>query len=165
VRLAAVRGAEWDEFEEVDWTGRFVGPLRPTWRVPAARMKLAKAKKADSAHDHLVPLSREAVEVLLAARQIAGGSRYTFAGRNGAQLGEGAIGALYASTRFHGRHVPHGWRATFSTLLNERFPADRALIDRALAHAGKDKVEAAYNRAEHLGRRRWLFQAWGEMLA
>jgi integrase len=135
-------------------------------------MKLAKAKKADSAHDHLVPLSGEAVEVLRAARNGPGiisadldrVGRYVFPGAGGRPLGEGAIRDLYARTCFHGRHVPHGWRATFSTLLNERFPADRALIDRALAHAGKDKVEAAYNRAEHLGRRRWLFQLWGEML-
>ena len=43
-------------------------------------------------------------------------------------------------------------------------PEWRADIDRALAHTEKDKVEAAYNRAAQLDRRRALFARWGEML-
>ena len=44
-------------------------------------------------------------------------------------------------------------------------PAERDAIDRALAHAQRDKVEAAYNRSEQLARRRALFDAWGALLA
>jgi len=165
VRLAAVRGAEWAEFEDVDWDGTFIGPLRPTWRVPAARMKLSKAKKGDAVNAHLVPLSPAAVDVLRAMRALGAAGCFVFPGRGaGRPLSETAIGHLYGRTRFRGQHVPHGWRATFSTLLNERFPADRASIDRALAHVPKDKVEAAYNRAEHLARRRWLYVQWSAML-
>jgi integrase len=158
VRLAAVRGARWDEFEDLD------GPV-PLWRVPAVRMKLAAAKKIDARHDHLVPLSPAAVEVLRAARALQGEGGLVFPGRSGSSpLGEAAIGSLYARTEFAGRHVPHGWRASFSTILNETFPEDRDAIDRALAHAAKDKVEAAYNRAQHLQRRRVLFDAWADLL-
>lgn len=163
VRLAAVRGARWSEFEDLD------GPA-PLWRVPAARMKLARAKKALAENDHLVPLSPAAVAVLRAARpthhkQIA--TDLVFPGRlPGRPIGEGAIGDLYDLAGYAGRHVPHGWRASFSTLVNARFrgDGDRAAIDRALGHAPKDKIEAAYNRGEDLIRRRDYFDAWGEML-
>ncbi len=167
VRLAALRGARWSEIEDLDGAA-------PLWRIPAARMKLAAAKKKDSANDHLVPLSVQAVDVLRAAAR--GGQdplSLIFAAGTGGQIGEAAIGALYARAGFAGRHVPHGWRATFSTILNEQRPEDRAQIDRALGHvAGKGvleeginrKVEGAYNRSQLLRGRRELFQAWADDL-
>jgi integrase len=165
VRLGTLRGARWDELEEVDLDGSFVGPLRALWRIPPARMKLTKVRKSDPTAAHLVPLSAAAVDVLRAARKLAGASELVFPGRDGRQpIGEAAIGDLYRRAGFTGQHVPHGWRATFSTILNERFPADRALIDQALAHTPKDRVEAAYNRAEQLVRRRCLFERWARVL-
>jgi integrase len=165
VRLGTLRGARWAELEDVDLDGSFIGPRRPLWRVPAARMKLTKARKADPAADHLVPLPLQAIEILRAARRQGGGSPYIFPGRSGrTPIGEAAIGDLYTRAGFAGRHVPHGWRSTFSTILNELYPEEDGLIDQALGHVPKDKVEAAYNRAEHLARRRLLFQRWGELL-
>ena len=167
VRLDAVRGARWGEIEDLD------GPA-PLWRVPSERMKLARAKKGDARFDHVVPLSAEACGVLREAMLIFATSNeapkadsllFPGAGKN-LPLGEGAIGALYARAGFAGRHVPHGWRASFSTILNEELGEEwRAAIDRALAHSPKDKVEGAYNRAEQLGRRRALFARWGALLA
>ncbi|VXC42810.1 tyrosine-type recombinase/integrase [Sphingomonas sp. 8AM] len=166
VRLAAVRGARWDEIEELDGA--------PVWRVPAARMKLAAAKKRDAANDHLVPLAPAAAAVLCAARALDPGAAaggLIFPGRNGrTAIGEGTINALYARTPFAGRHVVYGWRATFSTVMNERRPADRTVIDRALGHVLKHgdgtvaKVEGAYNRAQHLAPRRRLFDEWAAIL-
>ena len=159
VRLAAVRGARWSEVEDL------AGPM-PLWRVPAARMKLAAAKKGDARNDHLVPLAPAAVEVLRLAQEYsrnrAGSRELIFPGRDvGRPIGEAAIGALYDRAGFAGRHVPHGWRATFATIMNEACDgADHALIDQALAHTPKNKVEAAYNRAALLDRRRTLFVAW-----
>ncbi len=158
VRLAAVRGARWEEIEDID------GPA-PLWRVPAARMKMKRHRKLDQANDHLVPLAPAAVEVLRAARAIGGGG-LIFAGRGGSSpIGEGAIGELYVRAGYAGRHVPHGWRATFATVMNEAGSFDRYLIDQALAHAPKDKVEAAYNRSEQLVRRRALFCSWAELVS
>ncbi|MES2753401.1 MAG: integrase arm-type DNA-binding domain-containing protein [Pseudomonadota bacterium] len=162
VRWAAVRGARWDEIEGLD------GP-EPLWRVPAARMKLAAAKKTSTEHDHLVPLASAAVAVLREARR-SGGGALIFPGRGDQLLGERAIADLYARAGYAGRHVPHGWRASFSTILNERQPGDRDAIDLALAHTPKrddgkiDKVEAAYNRAQHLPRRRRLLEDWAQLL-
>ena len=176
MRWAAVRGARWCEIEDLD------GPA-PVWRVPAARMKLAVAKKTDAAHDHVVPLSPAAVRVLRAARskhrQMSNAAEILafslnaliFAG-NGSDkpLDEAAIGTLYARTVFAGRHVPHGWRATFSTIMNETMPLERGAIDQALGHTLKSedgsaaKVEGAYNRSQQLDRRRRIFVAWGNAL-
>ncbi len=169
MRWAAVRGAEWDEIEDLDGAA-------PIWRVPAARMKLAAVKKADAAHDHLVPLSPAAVAVLREARALQrfdadapGGLVFRSSGQTG-PLGEAAIGSLYARTSFAGRHVPHGWRATFSTIMNETMPQERGAIDQALGHTLKSedgsaaKVEGAYNRSQQLDRRRRIFDAWGAAL-
>jgi integrase len=60
--------------------------------------------------------------------------------------------------------VPHGWRATFSTVMNERFRSDKQVIDLMLAHTPKDKVEGAYNRALHIDRRRELAQEWADLV-
>jgi len=168
VRLEALRGARWCEIEDLDGDA-------PIWRVPAARMKLAKAKKGTPANDHVVPLSPAAVTVLRAARDLLaqpvgnadrlGGGGLIFPGRGGSSpLGEAAIGAAIARAGFKGRHVPHGWRASFSTVMNERYPAERDAIDQALAHAPKNKVEAAYNRAQQLERRRWIYERWAQLL-
>ncbi|THG40451.1 tyrosine-type recombinase/integrase [Sphingomonas olei] len=168
MRWAAVRGAQWVEIEDLDGAA-------PIWRVPAARMKLAAAKKADAAHDHVVPLSPAAVAVLRQARALQrfdaapGGLVFRGTGQAG-PLGEAAIGALYARTSFAGRHVPHGWRATFSTIMNETMPHERGAIDQALGHTLKSedgsaaKVEGAYNRSQQLDRRRRIFDAWGVIL-
>lgn len=165
VRLAALRGASWEEIENLDGA-------EPVWRVPATRMKLKAAHKADPARDHLVPLSPAAVAIL---REVANMHRSNanmhgliFRGRRGdAPIGAGAINELYARAGFAGRHCAHGWRASFSTVMNERRPADRGAIDRALAHQvkGMTKVEAAYNRAQHLDRRRSILEEWAAILA
>lgn len=130
-------------------------------------MKLARAKKSEDRFAHLVPLS--AAAVLREARNIPGiiPGGPIFPGRGGtAPMGEGAIGGLYKRAGFAGRHVPHGWRSSFSTILNEELGEEwRVTIDRALAHSARDKVEAAYNRAQLLERRRQVLDRWGEMLA
>lgn len=163
VRLDAVRGMKWGE---VNFAERI-------WRVPAARMKLSKAKKGEERFDHVVPLSEAAVAIL---REIANMHRenafmpscaLVFSGRDGkSPVAAGAIRELYVRAGYGGRHVPHGWRSSFSTILNEQLGEEwRRDIDRALAHSPKDKVEAAYNRAQLLDRRRELVDRWGAMLA
>ena len=162
VRMGALIGATWDEIEDLDGDA-------PLWRIPAARMKLKRARKSDSANDHLVPLSREAVAVLREARAFMHiGAEKCINGDPACifPINEAAIGSLYKRAGFRDRHVPHGWRASFSTIMNERFPLERAAIDMALAHTpkGASESEAAYNRATLLDQRRTLFTRWGEML-
>src|SRR3546814_1581266 len=83
-------------------------------------------------------------------------------------ISENAVGYLYNRLVSHGRHVPHGWRSTFSTIMNERaqahgFAGDRAIIDLMLAHI-PEGVEATYNRAAYMPRRREIAQEWADLL-
>ncbi|MFZ5667202.1 MAG: tyrosine-type recombinase/integrase [Pseudomonadota bacterium] len=170
VRLDAVRGMRWGEIE---WDCADTG--RPAWRVPPARMKLARVKKSEPRFAHLVPLSAPALEVLSAAAEIQGAqhgqsidpAQLVFAACAGtAMIGRGSIGAMYRRAGYAGRHVPHGWRSSFSTIMNDELgPEFRAAIDRALAHSPKDKVEAAYNRSGMIDQRTAIFDRWGELLA
>jgi len=57
----------------------------------------------------------------------------------------------------------HGFRSMASTLLNEQ-GWHKDAIERQLAHAERDGVRAAYNRAEHLPERRKMMQAWADYL-
>jgi integrase len=161
VRLAAVRGARW---EEIDFAAR-------TWTVPAARMKLGRAKKGEARFDHVVPLCDAAIAVLKTALLLVvdnkqSGSSLIFPGRrHTTPIAEGALRELYGRAGFGDRHVPHGWRASFSTILNEELGREwRGDIDEALAHTIKGSVEGAYNRAQLLERRRAVFDRWGELL-
>jgi integrase len=151
VRPGEIRGAAWREFEQLDGS-------QPLWRVPAARMKMKL--------EHLVPLSRQAVAVITAVRSLTGRGPLVFPNARHAHrpMSENAIGYLLNRAGYHSRHVPHGWRATFSTIMNERYQHDRQIIDLMLAHAPKDKTESAYNRAAHLPRRRELAQVWADLL-
>jgi integrase len=136
------------------------------WRIPAARMKLRLQHKSDDARDHWMPLARQTIEAIEALRQVTGGGPLAFPNTRHAHkpMSENAMGYLLNRAGYHHKHVPHGWRATFSSVMNEHYPADRALIDLMLAHVPKDKVEGAYNRALHLDRRREMAQAWADLI-
>ena len=72
---------------------------------------------------------------------------------------------LYSMYRmgYHGRATVHGFRATASTILNEKgFRED--VIEKLLSHQEGNKVRAAYNRAEYLDERREVLQWWADYL-
>jgi integrase len=173
VRPGIVRAARWQEFEGIDWADPDAPSPGALWRVPADRMKLELENKDDEAFDHLVPLPPQVTEVLHAIRRLSGRIDYLFPSIRSTRIpmSENTIGYMYSRNGYSGRHVPHGWRATFSTLMNERAitekrPDDRGLIDAMLAHKpkGMSGSEMAYNRATHMPRRRELAQDWADML-
>lgn len=136
------------------------------WEIPAERMKLRILHKGDRSYDHLVPLSRQARETIEALRSITGSGTYVFPNARHAHkpMSENAMGYALNRAGYHQRHVPHGWRATFSTIMNELYRDDGRVIERILAHQDENRVEAAYNRADYLDRRRELLQTWADML-
>jgi integrase len=78
-------------------------------------------------------------------------------------MGETTLNMAIRSIGYAGRITPHGLRATASTILHELgYRPD--VIERQLAHAERNKVRAAYNRAEHLTERRALMQAWADYI-
>jgi integrase len=169
-RPGMIRGAEWSEFTGIDWEGDTYGPFLPLWTIPAQRMKLVLDLKEEQAFEHVVPLSWQAVDVLRAVRRLTSRNRLVFPGQRHSHkpLSENAIGYLYNRVGFHGRHVPHGWRSSFSTSMNalaKRLRRDDSdVIELMLAHVPENKVKAAYDRAGHMERRRELSQEWSDML-
>ena len=86
-------------------------------------------------------------------------------------MSENTLSYFYNRCGYQGRHVTHGWRASFSTIMNEwaersGSPGDRQVIDLILAHVpeGISGSQRAYNRAAYMERRRELLDRWGDIL-
>lgn len=160
VRPGEAAGATWSEFEGLDGDA-------PFWRIPKERMKGELGTQAE----HLVPLSRQAVATIDAIRSITGQGALLFPNRRSQHrpmAGE-TLSSLLDRAGYKGQHVPHGWRSSFSTIMNEvaereGSAGDRAIIDLMLAHTPKDQVEKIYNRSAYMPRRRELGQAWADLL-
>ena len=56
--------------------------------------------------------------------------------------------------------VPHGFRSSFRDWASEETNHPREVVEAALAHQIKDKVEAAYARSTLFERRRRLMADW-----
>lgn len=156
VRVAAMMNARWEQFVGLD------GPL-PVWEIPAEFMKGEVGRKKP----FTLPLCSQAVEVIEAARRINGQFPWVFPNDIRPQRGPISNNAVlfhHYRAGYRGRHTAHGWRASFSTVMNELHPSMRHVIDFALGHVPKDKVEAAYNRAKHLEERRRLHQEYADLL-
>lgn len=159
VRPGELRAAEWSEFD-LDATiqiGKQTKPA-PEWRIPAERMKMRER--------HIVPLSTQAVEIVEELRPYTGERRFLFPSMRGRDryMSENTIGAALRRLGFTKDEMSaHGFRSMASTLLNELgFAGD--VIERQLAHKPRDKIRAAYNRAELLAERRTMMQAWADYL-
>lgn len=140
-RPGEVRFARWDEFDMV----------RAEWRIPAERMKMRVP--------HIVPLSRQALAVLEELRQISGHCELLFPSERKLTnpISENTLSYAMGRMGYKGIATPHGFRALASTILNEE-GFDPDVIERQLAHAERNKVRAAYHRAEYLDDRRKLLQ-------
>lgn len=148
VRPGEVHAMAWHELSED-------GSL---WIIPAERMKMRR--------EHCVPLSLQAQDILQTVSVLTGKGPLVFPNARWAHrpMSENALSYLLQRAGYAGRQVPHGFRASFSSIMNEQFPKERMVIDMMLAHMNKDRVEAAYNRAQHMERRRQLAQIWADLL-
>ncbi|MYB05124.1 MAG: tyrosine-type recombinase/integrase [Gemmatimonadetes bacterium] len=143
-RSGEVRGARW---EEIDTRGG-------VWTIPAERMK--------SRREHRVPLSGRAVEVLAEAKAHARRSECVFPSARGLALTSMDFSGLLKTLGIGA--VPHGFRSSFRDWAAERTDAPHAVMEAALAHAVRDKAEAAYARSDLFERRRVLMEQWAEYL-
>lgn len=177
-RPGMVIGLPWAEIEGVDWERPDDPSPHATWKVPSERMKLDIDLRDDDDWDHEVPLAPAAVEVLRAVRPLTGGGPLVFCSTRSSHdpMSANAIGYLYNRIGYKGRHVPHGWRSAFSTIMNGRAERaqpgagrliiDRLIIDLMLAHvpSGMSETEFRYNRNRYMERRREIARDWSELL-
>lgn len=125
------------------------------WTLPAARMKAHRV--------HRVPLSGPALEALAEARALDDGSGLVFPGaRAGRPLSDSTISKLVRS--LHAGASAHGFRSTFRDWAAECAGAPHAVMEAALAHAVRDRTEAAYARTDLFARRRALMEDWAAYL-
>ena len=143
-RSGEVRGAQW---AEIDLTERL-------WTIPAKRMKTNR--------EHRVPLCRCAVEILDAARALSNGSPLVFPTARGKPLKDMALSGLLKDLDIAA--VPHGFRSSFRDWAAEETDHPREVVEAALAHVVRNKVEAAYARSDLFERRRTLMDDWGAYL-
>ncbi|WP_321842710.1 tyrosine-type recombinase/integrase [Burkholderia cepacia] len=145
-RTTEMINAEWDELDE----------RAAEWRIPPERMKMRDP--------HIVPLSRQALEVLAALRELNGNQRYVFYSVQGrSHISNNTM--LYALYRmgYKSRMTGHGFRGLAATVLRE-LGYSRDVVDRQLAHAERNQVTAAYVHAEYLPERRKMMQHWADYL-
>ena len=154
VRPGELEGARWDEFD-------FKEKL---WRIPAERMKMNDA--------HLVPLSRQAIEVLKEIEPITCQYELVFPSEKDRtkSMSNGTLRlAMFrmgydGKTKGKSRATPHGFRANASSTMNEKgFNPDA--IERQLSHVERNKVRAAYmHHAQFLDERRDMMQWWADYI-
>jgi len=136
------------------------------WTIPAARMKRSVEGKRNG-DPHLVPLPRQAVEILRKLHPLTGHGTLVFHGERSHDrpISDNTLRAALL-TLGYGPDVQsvHGFRATARTLLAEELDVDPLVIEAQLAHAVKDANGRAYNRTQYLKHRTAMMQAWADYL-
>lgn len=148
VRPGELRRAEWAEFD-LD---------AAEWRIPADKMKMRE--------EHVVPLAPQAVAIVRELQPLTGRGRYLFPSLRTPlePMSENTINAALRRLGYdRDTMTGHGFRAMASSRLNEMgWKPD--VIERQLAHAERNKVRAAYNRAQYMDERRRMMTAWADYL-
>ena len=149
LRTSELIGGKWDEidFDEAQW------------RIPIERMKMETP--------HIVPLSRQAVEILRILHIITGSSDFLFPsqsiGSKTPTMSNNTILKALERMGYKGRMTGHGFRGLASTALHEQ-GFDHQHIELQLAHAERNEVSAAYNHALYLKQRTIMMQTWANTL-
>lgn len=146
-RPSEVAEAEWEEFDLE----------AAIWRIPSRRMKARK--------EHVVPLPRQAIQMLKGLHTITGTRHHLFPGRDNRQMPM-AVASMRQALKvigWSGKYSPHGTRTTGSTRLNELGYRPDA-IEAQLAHADQNNVRRAYNHATYFDERRLMMQDWADHL-
>ena len=148
-RSGEARGATWDEIDIES----------ATWTIPGSRMKAGT--------EHRVPLSDQALDVLMLAREFEDGSGLCFPSplRPGRMLSDMTLTKVLRKAGLADRATVHGFRTSFKTWTMEQTDTPWAVGEAALAHQLGGSVEQAYARSDLFDRRRVLMQHWADYLA
>ena len=155
-RPGELRAAAWAEFD-LD---------AAIWTIPAARMKRRVDGKKNG-DPHLVPLPKQAVEILQKLKPLTGHGSLLFPGERSHDrpISDNTLRAALL-TLSYGPDLQsvHGFRATARTILAEGLNFDPLVIEAQLAHAVKDANGRSYNRTTYLKHRATMMQQWADYL-
>ena len=149
VRPGELRHMEW---AEIDFDAA-------EWNIPAEKMKTRTP--------HLVPLSKQSLQILQEIHPLTGSSRYVFPSARTPHRPMSNNAVLAALRRMgieKGEMTGHGFRAMARTILDEVLHVRPDYIEHQLAHAVRDPLGRAYNRTAHLPERRKMMQTWADYL-
>jgi integrase len=150
------------ELEAAEWSE--IDLQRAEWNVPAGRMKMKKP--------HWVPLSTQVIAILKAQREISGDGRYVFPNNRSEKrpMSNGALRGALANLGYKkggwatiDAQDPHGFRVSFSSLMNAA-GEDPRIIEFCASRKFQGEVAAIYNRAQYQPERRALMQAWSDYI-
>jgi integrase len=147
VRTGELRFAKWSE---IDFD-------KKEWRIPAERMKMRE--------QHIVPLARQAVEILEGIKSLQLKSDYVFPNENNPNkvMSENTMLFGLYDMGYSNKMTVHGFRQIASTILNEN-SFNRDAIERQLSHAERNNIRRAYNHAQYLPERREMMQWWADYI-
>jgi len=152
VRTTELIGADWSE---INWEQKI-------WTIPAERMK----GKRGSRKEHLVPLSEQALKIFRSLQAITGPDGLIFKSvrTESGFISNNTMNMALKRMGFDKRMCGHGFRSLALTNIQEKLKIDLRVVDRQLAHLEKNKVTAAYNRAEYLDERTKMMQQWADLV-
>lgn len=158
LKLAPLLFVRPGEFRHAEWTEFNLDGHEPHWRIPADKMKMGE--------QHIVPLCKQALALLRELHLLTGRGKYVFPSLRGGSrpMSENTVNAALRRLSYTTDEMTgHGFRSLASTNLNEQgYHPD--LIELQLAHAERNKVRAAYNKAQRLPERRKMMQSWADYL-
>lgn len=136
------------------------------WIIPWQRMKRGKLTVNPDTTDHHVCLPRQGLELLKELHSYTGGSTYLFPNQrdHSKPMSGDAIRMALNRMGYEGKMTTHGFRALAMTTLKEKLGYRHETVDRQLAHAQKDKIASAYDRAQFLDERKRMMQHWADYL-
>ncbi len=136
------------------------------WVIPWQRMKRGKLTINPDTTDHHVCLSSQGLALLRELHQYTGGGTYLFPNQrdHSKPMSGDAIRMALNRMGYEGKMTTHGFRALAMTTLKEKLGYRHEVVDRQLAHAQKDKIASAYDRAQFLDERKKMMQHWADYL-
>ena len=135
------------------------------WSIPSEDMKRTKAEKING-QAHVVPLPRQAVQVLRDIQILTGDREFVFPGLRDwrTPMSEAGVSAALNAMGYKGIHTWHGYRATGRTILRQVLKYPKDVIEAQLAHTGQITHGGAYDRATHVEERTDMLQVWADYL-
>ena len=164
VRLIMLIFVRTSELIETPWSE--IDLEHGEWIIPWQRMKHGKITVNPDKTNHNVCLSRQALALLRELHAITGGGKFLFPNRRDhtKPMSNNAILKALERMGYKGDMTGHGFRALAMSTIKERLGYRHEVVDRQLAHAAKDKVESAYDRASFLAERKVMMQEWADYL-
>ena len=147
VRTQELRFARW---QDIDLE-------KGIWEIPAEVMKMKRP--------HVVPLSKQVIELFNSLKPLSGHYELVFIGRNDHRkpISKESVNQVIELLGYKGRLTGHGFRHTMSTILHEK-GFNSVWIETQLAHIDKNAIRGTYNHAQYMEGRREMMQWYADYM-